>query len=94
MGGHRRLARGPAGRGPGGLTGLGVVEAAAANEPDHRVRCTALHHDGTVCADDVAADAEIAEVRWLDPDGPPPDDLAPLLSEATLPALRQRRRER
>lgn len=84
---------------PAALTELGVFETAAANEPGHLVRATvfrhgpAAGHSATARPADadllsrISPAAEIAELRWLDLDAPLPGDLAPLLSEAILPAL-------
>jgi 8-oxo-dGTP diphosphatase len=62
---------------------LGVFEAAAANEPGARVRS---HAYAATVAGAVAAAAEIAEVRWIDP-AAPDMALAPLLEAHILPAL-------
>ncbi|MCR5880327.1 NUDIX domain-containing protein [Phenylobacterium sp. J367] len=62
---------------------LGVFEAAAANEPGARVRS---HPYAVTVTGEIAAAAEIAEVRWVDI-GAPGVQLAPLLSEQILPAL-------
>ncbi|MDY6054981.1 NUDIX domain-containing protein [Micrococcus sp.] len=68
----------------GALQLLGVFETAAANEPGYTVRATVFAHPPVEVG---AAAAEIAELRWLDPAGPLPEDLAPLLREAVLPRL-------
>jgi 8-oxo-dGTP diphosphatase len=65
---------------------VGVFEAAAANEPGARVRS---HPYRVVVAGDIAAAAEIAELRWIDP-AAPGAPLAPLLEREILPALRSR----
>ncbi len=73
----------------GALALLGRYRAPAANEPDAVVDATvllAVHRGEPVAA------AEIAETRWLDPDGGEPVALAPLLRDHVLPALRERDR--
>jgi 8-oxo-dGTP diphosphatase len=65
---------------------VGVFEAAAANEPGARVRS---HPYRVVVAGDIAAAAEVAELRWIDP-AAPGAPLAPLLEREILPALRSR----
>jgi 8-oxo-dGTP diphosphatase len=68
-------------------TALGRFHDVAANEPGSWVDATVFvtpldgHHDPS-------PRAEIAEQRWLDLDGPLPDDLAPLLRNHVVPALR------
>lgn len=69
---------------PAALRLLGTFRAAAANEPGHEVIGTIFLHPAPA---HVAAAAEIAELRWLDPAGPLPDDLALLLSERVVPAI-------
>ena len=70
---------------PADLTRLGTFRTAAANEPGHEVIGTIFTHRAPA---HVAPGAEIAELRWLDPHARPlPNDLAPLLAEAVLPAL-------
>lgn len=66
------------------LRELGTFRSAAANEVGHEVVGTVFEHPGVT---DAAPGGEIAEVRWLDPTGRLPDDLAPLLEECVLPAL-------
>lgn len=68
------------------LRPLGTFRSAAANEADHLVE-GAVFVLTEPWADGVRAAAEIEEVRWLDPAGPLPDDLAPLLEHRVLPAL-------
>lgn len=69
---------------PEALERLGTFRTAAANEPGHEVVGTIFQHPAP---GHVAPAAEIAELRWLDPAGPLPDDLAPLLAERVIPAL-------
>ncbi|MDB5454117.1 MAG: hydrolase [Caulobacteraceae bacterium] len=63
---------------------LGRFEAPAANEPDATVRSSAylVAIDG-----DIAIQAEIEELLWLDPASPPNVPIAPLLVRQILPAL-------
>ncbi|GAB3187839.1 NUDIX hydrolase [Nesterenkonia suensis] len=73
---------------PEDLRALGTFEAAAANEPGRRVIGEVFLHDAAPAAIEAAPSAEIAELRWLCPSTEPlPQDLAPLLSDAILPAL-------
>lgn len=69
---------------PESLELVGTFRTAAANEPGHEVIGTIFTH---AAPPDVAPAAEIAELRWLDPTGPLPDDLAPLLAERVIPAI-------
>lgn len=62
---------------------LGVFEAPAANEPGARVRS---HPYAVTVAGEVAAGAEIAELRWIDV-AAPAVPLAPLLEREILPRL-------
>lgn len=62
---------------------LGVFEAPAANEPGATVRS---HPYAVTVAGEIAAGAEIAELRWIDPAGPAVP-LAPLLAREILPRL-------
>jgi 8-oxo-dGTP diphosphatase len=62
---------------------LGVFEALAANEPGALVRS---HPYRVVVAGEIAAAAEIAELRWIYP-AAPDVALAPLLETQILPAL-------
>ncbi|GAB3568172.1 NUDIX hydrolase [Spelaeicoccus albus] len=68
------------------LRPLGRYSVAAANEADTwidaRIFVGALHRA-------VRPEAEIDEVRMLDPGAPLPTDLAPLLTQHVLPALRR-----
>ena len=63
---------------------LGTFEAPAANEPGHTVEgaIRLAEIEGVI-----SAQAEIAELLWLDPAEPPPVRLAPLLETQVLPAL-------
>lgn len=65
---------------------VGVFEAVAANEPGARVRS---HPYRVVVAGEIAAAAEIAELRWIDP-AAPEVPLAPLLEREILPGLAAR----
>ncbi len=69
---------------PASLRLLGRFEAAAANEPGHRIESTVLVYPDLPPH---ARAAEIAELRWLDPTAPLPADLAPLLADHVVPAL-------
>ena len=66
------------------FTPLGHFNEAAANEADTRVQAdifrAALGHP-------VAPAAELEELRWLHPDDPRGDDLAPLLRLHVLPLI-------
>lgn len=66
------------------LRELGTFRAAAANEDGQEVEGVVFEHPGVT---HVAPAGEIAELRWLDPGGELPDDLAPLLQERVLPVL-------
>lgn len=73
---------------PDDLAPIGVVRAAAANEAGFQVEGTTYRALSPVVADDLAAAAEIEEIRWLDVTVEPlPDDLAPMLVEQVLPML-------
>ena len=63
---------------------LGIFTAPAANEPDTQVE-GAIYH--AVVAGPVSAQAEIAELLWIDPAAPPAVRLAPLLETQVLPRL-------
>lgn len=64
---------------------LGTFEAPAANEGGYDVRGTVFVHPPVEVT---APAAEIEELRWVDVDEPPADDLAPLMVERIIPALR------
>ena len=79
---------------------IGSGQAQAANEPGRRVEGTFFTHPalselrdpiGTGDAAELAPHAELAELRWADPD---PDDpsLAALLREVMLPLLQRAHR--
>ena len=70
---------------PDELEPLGIWLADAANEAATQIEATVFTAPGTWCA---CPSAEIAEIRWLELDGELPDDLAPLLTDHVLPALR------
>ncbi|WP_336645881.1 NUDIX hydrolase [Microbacterium sp. USHLN186] len=65
------------------LRPLGTFVSAAANEPDHRVVADAfaLHAE----AHEVVVQAELAELRWLEPGDSTSVPLAPLSTEHLLP---------
>ncbi|MCH8611795.1 NUDIX hydrolase [Arsenicicoccus dermatophilus] len=68
---------------------LDEFTAAAANEPGHQVRSTVYvaPRDQVHLSGPPQARGEIAEIRWLDMGSTLPDDLAPLLRDAVVPAL-------
>ena len=72
---------------PDRLASVGVFAADAANEPGLTLEGSVFEHP---LPGKPHAAAEIAEVRWLDPSQPLPDDLAPLLERHVLPALATR----
>ncbi len=61
---------------------LGEFDAVSANEPGWRVRASLYEIDVT---GDIAPQAEIAEVIWIDPATPPDIPLAPLTRDHVLP---------
>jgi len=63
---------------------LGRFEAPAANEPGAVVKSSAYRVEIT---GEITAAAEIDELRWIDPSAPDVE-LAPLLAQYILPALR------
>ncbi len=69
---------------PGRLTTLGVFIADAANEPGLTLEGSVFEHP---LRGEPRAAAEIAELRWLDPSQPLPNNLAPLLEHHVLPML-------
>ncbi|GGD36258.1 MutT/NUDIX family protein [Microbacterium faecale] len=64
---------------------LGVFEAPAANEGGYVVRGTVFTHPPVEVT---APEAEIEEIRWVVPTVSASPDLAPLMTERILPALR------
>ncbi|MFD0994412.1 8-oxo-dGTP pyrophosphatase MutT (NUDIX family) [Pseudoclavibacter chungangensis] len=73
---------------PAALVPLGRFSAPAANEAGRDVQGDVFASTEPGAAERVSALAEIEEVRLLDPSLPLPDDLAPLLRDHVLPALR------
>lgn len=71
----------------GALAFWGRFEAAAANEPGHRVVAHVFEHPAITIDTGLA---EIAEIRWLAP-SEADDSLAPLLREHVLPVVQGRR---
>ncbi|WP_460801233.1 NUDIX hydrolase [Microbacterium sp. GXF6406] len=65
------------------LEPLGRFISAAANEPGHRVIADAFAL--TIAADSVSAQAELAELRWIEPSDLGTLELAPLSLEHLLP---------
>lgn len=65
---------------------IGMHSAPAANEAGHTVHGTIFLSRHTLPYTPDCA-AEIAEVRWLDPSGTLPDNLAPLLRDRVIPLL-------
>lgn len=66
------------------LEPLGLFRSAAANEPGYELESAVFTHPPVAVAGPAA---EIEELRWLDPAGELPDDLAPMLEHHVLPAL-------
>ncbi|MEJ1116025.1 NUDIX domain-containing protein [Paenarthrobacter sp. CCNWLY172] len=66
------------------LQPLGVWLAVAANEAATTIEATVFTAPGTW---EAHPSAEIAEIRWLDLNGPLPSDLAPLLTDHIIPLL-------
>lgn len=66
------------------LTDLGEMRAEAANEPGCTVSAAVFTSAQVVSP---VPDAEIAEVRWVDPAAPGDTALAPLLRDHIFPAL-------
>jgi 8-oxo-dGTP pyrophosphatase MutT (NUDIX family) len=64
---------------------LGRFSAAAANEPGARVEAELF---AVALVGEAAPAAEIAEMRWHDPDEAPTFPLAPLAQEHVLPMVR------
>lgn len=67
---------------------MGVWIARAANEEGTDIEATVFTAPGTHDPAGVHPAAEIAELRWIDLSSDLPDDLAPLLTEHVIPALR------
>lgn len=67
----------------GALTPLGTFISAAANEPGHRVVAEAFAMQAS--PEEVQAQAELAELRWITPADVPTLALAPLSEEHLLP---------
>ena len=63
---------------------LGRFEAPAANEAGSRVRSAAYV---TTVSGEITIQAEIEEMRWIDPTAPGDVELAPLLEREIFPAL-------
>ena len=72
----------------GELDLMGVWTARAANEAGTDIEATVFRAPGTHDPSEVHPAAEIAELRWIDPGADADDDLAPLLTDYVLPALR------
>ncbi|MCH6471429.1 NUDIX hydrolase [Sinomonas terrae] len=70
------------------LEPMGFWVAGAANEAGMDIEATVFTAPGTHDPAEIHASAEIAELRWLDLGGELPEDLAPLLTDHVLPALR------
>lgn len=70
------------------LQPLGQFQAPAANEADTWLQANLFH---AALPHSVQPAAELEELRWLDTAQPLPDDLAPLLRERVLPALRRQK---
>lgn len=68
---------------PAEMRPLGVFVSAAANEPGHRVVATAFALSAEPA--DVRVQAELAELRWLEPHETADVPLAPLSVEHLLP---------
>ncbi|MGO1768965.1 MAG: NUDIX hydrolase [Microbacterium sp.] len=73
---------------PERMTLLGVFDAPAANENGYDVRGTVFVHPPVEVTRPAA---EIEELRWVDIDAPLADDLAPLMVDQIIPALRAAR---
>lgn len=69
---------------PALLRPLGAFRSAAANEPGYELESAVFTHP---FVEITGPAAEIEELRWLDPAGELPDDLAPMLEFHVLPAL-------
>lgn len=71
---------------------MGVWVARAANEAGMDIEATVFTAPSTHEPAEIHAAAEIAELRWIDPEAEPAVDLAPLLTEHILPVLAETRR--
>ncbi|BCT75035.1 MutT/NUDIX family protein [Sinomonas cyclohexanicum] len=69
------------------LMPLGVWIARAANEAATDIEATVFTAPGAHDPREVHPAAEIAELRWIDPEAEPAADLAPLLTDHVLPLL-------
>nr|WP_025826638.1 NUDIX domain-containing protein [Acetobacter persici] len=65
---------------------LGTFTAEAANEPGHLIEADVFR---IMLTEPVTAQAEIAEVLWVDPAHAPADLLAPLTRDTLMPLARQ-----
>ncbi|WP_336852353.1 NUDIX domain-containing protein [Sinomonas albida] len=72
---------------PQELDYVGFWIARAANEAGTEIEATVFTAPGVHDPAGIRASAEIAELRWLDPEAELPQDLAPLLTDHVLPAL-------
>lgn len=72
---------------PEELDYVGFWVARAANEAGTEIEATVFTAPGVHDPAAICASAEIAELRWLDPEAELPQDLAPLLTDHVLPAL-------
>lgn len=71
---------------PDAMVQFGVFRAPAANEDGIEVEATVFEHPGPAIGEPAA---EIEELRWLDSTMTPlPADVAPLLADHVLPAIR------
>lgn len=75
----------------GEVTPLGRFSALAANEPDTKVLAEVFW---CRCDENPSVQAEIEELRWIDPCASPAIELAPLTRDHILPALLRLRSER
>jgi 8-oxo-dGTP diphosphatase len=67
---------------PASVRSLGQFDAVAANEPGWQVQAAVYAID---VAGEIAPQAEIAEMRWIDPAAPLDIHLAPLTRDHVLP---------
>ena len=73
------------------LEPMGFWVAPAANEASTDIEATVFTAPGAHDPAEIHPSGEIAELRWLDLEKELPPDLAPLLTDHVLPALRDRR---